>query len=417
VAAWPAGARDLTGEERVAPVGARRLLRELDRQLLPPLARGLDLLASGRLRSRLLAVAALGSAAVVVIVAVWLGAGGQPATPEAGSVVRVGLTDGQTIPGYVESSRTKLARLLAEPAGGNTAADTYALVALKAYLAPDRLGPVLAGVAVAEVVGRVPLRDAQTEIVHIAVVNVPADVTAGMAQVAQRKAAEAAGFQVLSAKLTGGGGQERRLRVAYDSRARLALAEATAYQSHCSCLYAAVVRGTPAALAKVAVRPEVRAVDPAPEVHRLDRALFLPPLPEPPQPDQSQPDQSQPDQSQPARARPSPAADEASARAGRPSGGRPSAPGGAPQAGRRPTADPTVALPTPSSSPGAPEASDPPVPKGCDAPAPSPSGAGSPEPGQVPVGQVSRAPASVTRLGHATGARGKALGSGSSTRS
>jgi hypothetical protein len=302
----------------VAPVGARRLLGELDRQVLPLLARGLDLLASGRLRSRLLAVAALGSATVVVIAAVWWGAGGRPATPGAGSVVRVGLTDGQTVPGYVESSRTKLARLLAEPAGGNAAVDTYALVALKAYLAPDRLSPVLAGVAVAEVVGRVPLPDTQTEIVHIAVAHMPADVTAGMARVAQRKAAEAAGFQGLSAKLTGSGGQERRLRAVYDSGARLALAEATAYQSHCSCLYAAVVRGAPAALARVAVRPEVRTVDPAPEIHRLDRALFLPPLP---------------------------------------------------------------------------------------------------EPGQVPVGHLSRAPASVTRLGHATGARGKALGSGSSTRS
>ena len=37
-----------------------------------------------------------------------------------------------------------------------------------------------------------------------------------------------------------------------------------------------VVRATPAALDQIAARPEVRAVDPAPEVRRLDRAVFLP---------------------------------------------------------------------------------------------------------------------------------------------
>ncbi|MBM0239561.1 hypothetical protein JNW88_24810, partial [Micromonospora sp. ATA32] len=36
----------------------------------------------------------------------------------------------------------------------------------------------------------------------------------------------------------------------------------------------------PAVLRRVAARAGVRAVDPAPEVRRLDRAVFTPPLPE-----------------------------------------------------------------------------------------------------------------------------------------
>lgn len=264
----------------MAPVGAGRLLRELDQRLLPPLARGLDGLAGGGVRVRLLAVVALGTTAVVLVVAVWVAARQPVTASEPGSVVTIGLVDGQTIPGYVESSRTELTRLLAQPPGGGAPADTYALVALKAYLAPGRLTPVLAGVSIAEVLARVPLTGQQTEITQIPVSQGSADVTAGMVRVAQSKEAEASNYQGLSAKLTGSGGQERQLREMYDSRVQSALAEATAYRSHCSCLYAAVVRGAPTALARIADRPEVRAVDPAPEVHQLDRAVFLPPLPE-----------------------------------------------------------------------------------------------------------------------------------------
>jgi hypothetical protein len=271
----------LTGRRRYLwPPG--RLLRDLDRLLLPPLARGLDRLGGGRhrphrRRPQLLTVAALALVAAVLGVAVWT-AGHRP-PPDAGisDVARVGVVDGQSIPGYVQSSRNELARLVGD---GKPARPTYALVTLKAYLAPGRLAPVLVGVDVAEVYARVPLPDRQTEIVHVPAARVPADVLAGMAQVAQRKDAEAAEFAALSSKLTGNGGAERRLRTAYAAGARQAFAEATAYRSHCSCLYAAVVRGEPAALDRVAGRPEVRAVDPAPEVRQLDRAVFLPPLPE-----------------------------------------------------------------------------------------------------------------------------------------
>jgi hypothetical protein len=70
------------------------------------------------------------------------------------------------------------------------------------------------------------------------------------------------------------------LRGAYDDAAAVAGAEATAYREHCSCVFAAVVRGIPAALDQIAERTEVRVVDPAPEVRALERTEFRPPLPE-----------------------------------------------------------------------------------------------------------------------------------------
>jgi hypothetical protein len=66
----------------------------------------------------------------------------------------------------------------------------------------------------------------------------------------------------------------------YASGAEVATAEAAAYRRHCSCVYAAVVHAAPAALRALADRPEVRVVDPAPEIRRLDRTVFLPPLPD-----------------------------------------------------------------------------------------------------------------------------------------
>ena len=60
----------------------------------------------------------------------------------------------------------------------------------------------------------------------------------------------------------------------------VAATEADRYRQHCDCAYAAVVRADAAALSALAGRPTVRAVDPAPAVTRVDRAVFLPPLPE-----------------------------------------------------------------------------------------------------------------------------------------
>ncbi|MCW6008594.1 hypothetical protein K1W54_29220 [Micromonospora sp. CPCC 205371] len=250
------------------------LLRRLDSRLLPPLAAALTRLAHGRVRMRVLTATALLSVSAVLLTAVWTaGRGEAPGDVTVGDVVRVGVTDGESIPQYVRSSRSELATLAEDR-------ETYALVTLSAYLAPERLKPILGGISVSQVFGRVPLPDTQTQIVRIPALRVPDDVTAGMAVVADRKDAEATEYRQMSRQLTGDSPRERELRQVYDSGADVASAEAEAYRDGCSCVYAAVVRATPPALDRVFERPEVRAVDAAPEVRRLDRAVFLPPLPE-----------------------------------------------------------------------------------------------------------------------------------------
>jgi hypothetical protein len=258
-------------------VGARDLLRRLDRRVLPPLGDALYRMGNGPGRLRLLLVAGFVIGSLVLIAAVRAGDRTPVGDDTVGDVVSVGVPQGQSIPAYVAASRAELAALAARTQSPD---ETYALVTLSAYLAPDRLAPVVGDVAVSAVYARVPLPRTQTEIVKIDAFRVPEDVVAGMALLAADKDAEALNYQELSGKLTGNGDAERRLRAVYDSGARVAAAEATAYRRHCSCVYAVIVRAPSALLARVAARAGVRAVDAAPEVRRLDRAVFLPPLPE-----------------------------------------------------------------------------------------------------------------------------------------
>lgn len=222
-------------------------------------------------RGRLLVWSAAVLVAAVLAAAVLRDDRGPVGDLTVGDVARVGVTEGDSIPDYVRASRDELAGLLA-----SGRAETYALVSFATYLDPYQLGSVLDGVSVSEVVTRVPLPATQTEIVRIPATRVPDDVVAGMTRIAERKEREAREYRERSAQLAGA----EELRRIYDSNARVADEEAAAYRSSCACVYAAVVRATPSALDEIARRPKVRVVDPAPEVHRLDRAVFLPPLPE-----------------------------------------------------------------------------------------------------------------------------------------
>jgi hypothetical protein len=253
-------------------------LRRLDRALLPPVGRVLERLARGARRLRLLTVVGLTSALTILLVAVWTADQAPLADPSQGEVVRVGVASGQSVPDYVDQSRRRLAGLVsATPAGGT---EIYALVSLRAYLAPDRLAAVLGGVAVSRVYARVPLPHTQTEIVRIDAYRVPHDVITGMRAEAARKDAQAQEYRRHAARLDAASPRYAQERRVYTTGAAVAADEATAYRRLCSCVYAAVVRGNPAALGLIARRAEVRAVDPAPAVLRLDRAVFLPPLPE-----------------------------------------------------------------------------------------------------------------------------------------
>jgi hypothetical protein len=233
----------------------------------------------GARRLRGLVMVAMLAALAVTLATVWLvgrGAGGAAgADTAAGDVVRVGVADGGSVPDYEQRGRAKLAELVR----GGGSGEVVALVTLRTYLGPDQLTPVLGGVALTQVYARVPAPQLQTQIVRLDAYRVPDDVIGNMDRVAARKDSEAADYARLAAGL-GDTDAERELRAVYALGHQIAVVEAGAYHSHCACVYAAVVRATPTALDQLARRNEVRVVDPAPEVRRLDRTVFLPPLPE-----------------------------------------------------------------------------------------------------------------------------------------
>ncbi|GAB3862199.1 hypothetical protein GCM10029963_67950 [Micromonospora andamanensis] len=252
------------------------LLRKLDQRLLPRLAATVTRLGHGPSRTPLLGWVAMLSCATVLATAV-LATGGPPVPDRTvGEVTRVGVVEGDSIPRYEAAAAADLAAL----AGRSLGDGTYALVSLNEYLTPARLAAVVGDVGVAVVFGRVPLPERQTEIVRIPAQRVPEDVTAGMVKLAERKEREAADYRARATALGGGGPEERELRGLYLSGAQVAAAEAAAYRSECACLYALVVRAEPTKLRGVAARSGVRVVDPAPEVQRLERTVFTPPLPE-----------------------------------------------------------------------------------------------------------------------------------------
>jgi len=256
--------------------GTRWMSLHVDFHWVPPLSRGLTRRGSP-IRLRIATGLALAAAGALLVTVIWVG--GPDSDLDAGKpdVVRVGVVEGQSVPGYLTSSRGELAALLhaSAPPG-----ETWALVSLSAYVSPDLLPAVLGGATVAEVYARAPLGAARTQVVRIPAYQLPDDVVAGMQNAAVSRDRERADYAQLSRKLTGTNPNDMRLRRAYDDAAAVAGAEATAYREHCSCVFAAVVRGGPAVLDQIAERADVRVVDPAPEVRSLSRTEFRPPLPE-----------------------------------------------------------------------------------------------------------------------------------------
>ncbi|HET6480974.1 MAG TPA: hypothetical protein VFG35_13185 [Actinoplanes sp.] len=240
--------------------------------------------------ARLVAAVAVVSAGVSLVGAIWVSRSEDLPPGDPGDVVRVGVVQGQSVPGYLDAARGELAALT-DPSGP-AAGETWALVSLGGYRATGLLPELLSGTAVAQVYARVPLSEAHTAVVRIPVYRLPADVLSGMLDTALERDQEQAGYEALARRLTGDDENRQRARRAYAAAARTAAAEGSAYRSGCSCVFAAVVRAAPSTLREVAGRPGVRAVDPAPEVRELDRTEFRPPLPEqngtvPPEPSRS----------------------------------------------------------------------------------------------------------------------------------
>jgi hypothetical protein len=186
-----------------------------------------------------------------------------PVDDTVGDVPRVGPVDGERVDAYLRRSRSELAGLVA-------GRPVWALVEFAGYQRPAGLTPLLVGYPVGRVLARVPLPGVQTQLVTLVVNTLSTDVPAGMRRVATAKEQAAANL----AGTTGGSSEVASVDAAVERR------EAAAYRQLCACLYAAVVRADPAGLRTLAGRAGVRVVDPAPEVSRLDRATFVPLLPE-----------------------------------------------------------------------------------------------------------------------------------------
>jgi hypothetical protein len=222
---------------------------------------------------------AIVSSFALLLAAIWVSQRDDaPPLDGQADLVRVGVVQGQSVAGYLRSSRSELAALT-DPSAP-LAGDTWALVSLDKYVPPGALPPMLDGAAVAQVYTRVPLAGRHTQVVRIPVYRLPADVMSGMLDAAIQRDQEKAEYLQLGRRLTGDDANVARARRAYESAAAQAGAEADAYRSGCACVFAAVIRAAPAALQVVAERTGVRVVDPAPEVRRLDHTEFRPPLPE-----------------------------------------------------------------------------------------------------------------------------------------
>jgi len=249
-------------------------LRRLDRWLLPPIARALLRVGHGPVRLRALSTVALFCAVVGAVTAAW--AVDRPATGELTlpQMAVVGVLEGEPVAGYLAAADAELARLAADTGPGSDE-PTYALVTFSAYLGADRLRSVLGEVPVAEAFARVNLPGREAANLRLRALRDAGDLTPAMREAAARRQREAAGYRARA-------GTERAAgqRRTYEQQAVAAEAEALAYRSGCSCVYAVVIRATPRLLQDIAGRAAVRAVDPAPEVWNLDRAVFSPPLPE-----------------------------------------------------------------------------------------------------------------------------------------
>jgi len=258
------------------------VLRRLDQWLLPPVGRVLGRLARGGRRVHVVRMSAIVVSLSVVLVAVY--AAGRTQAPNDGlngSVVYLGVANGASIPKYVATSDNRLQKLIADSATTAKPPQFFALVSFSAYLTPDQLATVFAGldVRVINVIMRVPL-DAQTQIIKIDASNIPEDVVRGMTATATAKAQDILDYENLLTKVNGSTAEDSALRTSYRSGAAISRAEESAYQSLCHCVYAAVVYATPNALGKLSHQGDVRTVEPTPRDQLIDRAVFRPPLPD-----------------------------------------------------------------------------------------------------------------------------------------
>lgn len=253
-------------------------LARLDQAVLPRLARGLHRIREVLRRWRIRPLTAVAALLVLAVAATLVWRLGEPSpTSGNGPFVRVGASDGMLIAPYITQQRIELERLLAGPEASDP---VYALVSLKAYLDAEQVtalvataGPQLEPVAA---YARVPLPARQTEIIRLGSHRLPDDLYAAMATAAAHKAADARRQRELAATT-----DSVEAQAMHRSLAQVDEAEAAAYgDRRCGCVFALLVRGAPAVLARLGAAGAVRVVDAAPEVVSLANTTFVGLLPE-----------------------------------------------------------------------------------------------------------------------------------------
>ena len=183
--------------------------------------------------ARLVAAAVVVSAGALLVGAIWVSRREALPPGDPGDVVRVGVVQGQSVPGYLDASGGELAAL-ADPSAP-AAGETWALVSLRGYVSAGVLPDLLSGVTVAQVYTRVPLVEAHTPVVRIPVYRLPADVLSGMLDTAVQRDREHAEYEQLARRLGGDDEHRQRAQRAYAVAARTAAAEASAYRSGSPC--------------------------------------------------------------------------------------------------------------------------------------------------------------------------------------
>jgi hypothetical protein len=262
--------------DRTPDVRLMHALNRLDAKVLPRLARGVvrvgDAVRGWRVRP--LTVVATTLVLAVAVTAVWRLVRPEPGGSDGTSPVWVGVREGDSIPEYVESSRARLAALAANA----PARPVFALVSFGHYLRPDQVAAVIYRVPGLDSViayGRVPLPGRQTERISMPAERLPEDLIAGMDGVARRKEVDAGTYDTLAGEQV-----DQALRLIYATNAEVSRAEALAYRTACGCVFALLVKATPAVLVTLSAQVEVRAVDPEPDIDAPADAVFAPPLPE-----------------------------------------------------------------------------------------------------------------------------------------
>jgi hypothetical protein len=281
-------------------------LDSLDQRWLPALAGGVQ-----RRAARLRALAAgltgpgsvvgaaarlqpalAGSIAVVGLAAVVLAAaggpggpgdgdGGSPPAPTQASVpvtTTIGPTPGASVASYLTHASFNLRKF------GETSRNQpgYAVVDLHNYLRPAEAARAFNGVEVVRVYVRMPSKTLPTQVHVIALQGTFASLASGMEGSGRLAAATAHTFGELVKQLKPRTAQDRELRRRYAQQMQASAFEAAALlrPPTCGCVFSVVVHATDSELLRLAVSPEVRAVDPAPVGVSLSTLTVFPLEPE-----------------------------------------------------------------------------------------------------------------------------------------